>query len=57
MEKQNTVYVHLEPGTSDLDDVRAKVEELNCALEKANSLTKELASETVTVSVAIGKID
>lgn len=50
-------YVHIKPDMSDLDEAKAKLDELNAALEKANSLIKELASETVTVLVAIEKKD
>lgn len=54
MDKKQSITVYVKPNmdTSELDEVKAKVEELNEALEKANCLLNQLADrEEITLKL------
>ena len=56
--KTKTQHIQLKPDTEELEEVKALIEDLAQALEKANDLLDQLASKKeIVVSVSFAKRD
>ena len=49
--KKKPITIHLTADTSELDEVREKLDELHIALTRANILMEELADKKIEISL------